>query len=134
MSAIHVAIIDAQAAANVLSGRKQVESRFTHRRRLPYGMVTEGDRIYFKVSGGTIIGHSYAARVSCFSDLTPTAIQNLRRRYNRAVLASPGYWRARRRCRYGVLIWLTRFIRRAAVLPVPRQYGNAWVVLSKPTR
>jgi hypothetical protein len=134
VTAIHVAIIDSEAAASVLSGRKYVESRFTRRRRVPYGMVTEGDKIYFKVSGGSIIGHSYAARVSCFSDLTPAAIQKLRRRYNRAVLASPGYWHARRRCRYGVLIWLTRFVRRAARIRVPRQYGNAWVVLSKPTR
>jgi len=130
MPAIHVAIIDARMAASLLDGRKRVESRFARQRRLPYGRVCPGDRIHFKVSGARIIGHARAIRVREFDDLSPAAMESLRWRYNRAILAPPAYWRARRRCRYGVLIWLGAFIRRASRVAIPRQYGNGWVLLS----
>ncbi len=134
MSAAHVAIIDGRLAAGLLTGHKRVESRFARRRRPPYGRVFPEDEIHFKVSGCDIIGHAPVTRVRQFDKLTPTLIESLRRRYNRLILAPPAYWRARRQCRYGVLIWLGRFRGRAIRLAVPRQYGNAWMVLSEPPR
>jgi ASC-1-like (ASCH) protein len=117
-------------ATGLLSGRKRVESRFARRRRLPYGRVSPGDEVYFKVSGGYIIGRSRVARVRQFDALTPRAIDTLRRRYNQAIKAPDAYWDARRDCRYGVLIWLRGFSRRVRRIPVPRQYGSGWVVLA----
>jgi hypothetical protein len=70
-------------------------------------------------------------RVRQFDNLTPAAIESLRRRYNRNILAPPAYWRARRHCRYGVLIWLGRFTRSLTRLALPRQYGNGWMLLSE---
>lgn len=132
MPAVHIAIIDTPTAARLLAGRKRVESRFSRRRRPPYGRVLVGDRIYFKVAGGQVIGHSFAKRVVQFAHLTPTLVDSLHSRYNRAILAPPAYWAARRDCRFAVLIWLTGFTRRASRLKIPRQYGNGWVLLSRP--
>ena len=129
MSAIHVAIVDRLTAEKLLAGPKRVESRFGKRRCYPHGRVSRGDKIYFKVSGSAIIGHGRVTRVQEFHDLTPTAIDALRKRYNHAVLAPPAYWQARRLCRFGVLIWLTRFTPQSPAIPVPRQYGAGWVVL-----
>lgn len=130
MAAIHVAIVDQRAARELLGGRKQVESRFARRRRLPYGRIWAGDQVYFKLSGGRVIGQWCVARVGLFENLTPEAIESLRARYNGGIRASDDYWRARRDCRYGVLIWLTAFRRRPLPLPVPRQYGAGWMVLA----
>ncbi|MFQ5806608.1 MAG: hypothetical protein ACE5I3_09175 [Phycisphaerae bacterium] len=130
MSAVHVAIIDSRIASGLLDGRKRLETRFARQRRLPYGRICTGDQIYFKVAGRDVIGHCPVLWVREFHDLTPAALEWLRSRYNHAILAPPAYWRARRHCRYGVLIWLGRFTRRASPLMIPRQYGNGWVLLS----
>ena len=132
MGNVHVAIVGPSLAPALHSGHKCIESRFTRRRRPPYGRVFRGDQVYFKVSGGGIIGRSRVARVEQFEDLTPAAMSSLRRRYNAAILAPKAYWHARRDCRYGVLIWLERFSPHRLNLPVPRQYGSGWLVLSVP--
>lgn len=130
MPRIHAAIIDARLAGGLLDGRKRVETRFARQRRLPYGRISVGDEIYFKVSGRDIIGHTSAVRVQHFDDLTPAAIDALRQKYNHAILAPRHYWRARRHCRFGVLIWLGPVNHRAGRATIPRQYGAGWVLLS----
>jgi ASC-1-like (ASCH) protein len=130
VSAVHVAIIDTGMVPGLLDGRKRVESRFARQRRLPYGCVSPGDQIHFKVSGANIIGHAPVTGVREFDDLTPAAVESLRRQYNCAILAPRTYWQARRHCRYGVLIWLGRLTSCTPPLVVPRQYGNGWMVLS----
>ena len=134
MSKVHIAIVDAATATRLASGRKRIESRLARQRRLPYGRVSRGDRIYFKVSGKNIIGLSGVRRVLHLDDLTPPDVDALRLRYDPAILASPGYWASHRHCRYGVLIWLTRFRRRTPPFHVPRQFGNGWLLLSSSDR
>lgn len=129
MPAVHVAIVDGEMARGLLEGGKRIESRFARQRRLPFGRVHPGDRIYFKVAGGDIIGRADARQVVLFDQLTPAAISSLRCRYNHAIRASAAYWHTRRHCRYGVLIWLRRFTRGAWPLAIPRQYGSSWLLL-----
>jgi ASC-1-like (ASCH) protein len=128
----HVAIVDARIARSLVDGRKRVESRFARHRRAPYGRVVPGDSIYFKVAGGEVIGRAPVKRVREFNQLTPKALTALRRRYNDGILAPATYWDARRQCRYGVLIWLGRFVRRTVQIALPRQYGTGWVILPGP--
>lgn len=134
MAAIHVAIIDSYSAATLIEGRKRVESRFMRHRRIPYGYIKVGDMVYFKLTGAFIIGHCRVARVQEFCDLTPRAMEALRVQFNWAIQGPPTYWNARRCCRYGVLIWLRRFVPKPAALQIPRQYGNGWLVLDKARR
>lgn len=130
MSRVHAAIVDARAAGGLLDGRKRLESRFARQRRLPYGRISAGDEIYFKVSGSAVIGRSSVLRVREFDNLTPTAITAIRRRYNHTILAPSAYWHARRDCRFGVLIWLGPFVQQVIRRRIPRQYGAGWVLLS----
>lgn len=134
MPALHLAIVDAHAGRELLRGRKRVESRFARRRRLPYGRLARGDRVLFKIAGGHIIGQARVACLRQLDDLTPDAVDALRRFYNDEIRAPDAYWRARLGCRYGVLIWLAGFTPRAPRLAVPRQYGGGWVLLSRTAR
>jgi len=129
MRAVHVAIVDARIAALLLGGRKRIESRFARQRRLPFGRIRAGDWIYFKVAGGDIIGRCSARRVRHFDSLRPAAIDALRRAYNGFILATPAYWRDRRRCRFGTLVWLGSLVRCGSRPQVPRQHGGAWLLL-----
>jgi hypothetical protein len=132
VSNVHVAIVEPRFARALLSGRKRIESRFSRRRRLPYGHVSRGDQVYFKLSGNRVIGRTRIALVEQFDDLTPAAMTSLRKRYNTDILAPPTYWHARRHSRYGVLIWLERLAPLPHNLPIPRQYGSGWLLLSVP--
>ncbi len=128
-SHIHVAIVGAEVAGQLVAGTKRIESRLYCQKRLPYDRIAPGDTVCFKLSGGEVIGSSTAARVLQFDDLTPQCIERLRRRYNRAVCAPRGYWRAHRHCQYGVLIWLVGFGPPPTRLRIPRQYGSGWITI-----
>lgn len=127
----HLAIIQRRFVEPLLAGQKQIESRFMRQRRLPYGRIAVGDRIYFKASGGAVIGRCRVLRVRQYDRLTPDDFRELRRSHQQAICAPPDYWRSRRQCRFGVLIWLgpVRIVPRFA--PPPRQYGAGWAVLAE---
>lgn len=125
----HVAIVSHAIAASLISGRKRIESRLSRNRRAPVGRIRPGDLIYFKLTGGHIIGLSFAERVLEIVGLCPATIRSLHRAYGRFVAAPPDYWRARRAARYAVLVWLSPFVPLRGPIAVPRQYGSGWIVL-----
>lgn len=129
MAGKHVAIVSRAVAASLISGIKRLESRFTRSRRAPVGCISPGDAIYFKVSGGCIIGLSIAERVVELGGLTPSAVRSLHRAYGGLVAAPRGYWQARRAARYAVLVWLSPLVTPHESVAVPRQYGSGWIVL-----
>lgn len=101
------------------------------RRRLPpFDRISAGDQIYFKSSGGNVIGRCRALKVSQFDNLTANKIFALRDRHNLRIRATAEYWRKRSRCRYGVLIWLGP-VRATARVKVPCQFGSGWVLLAE---
>jgi len=127
----HVAIVGHEAVAALLRRTKHIETRFYRQRRAPVGRVNTGDRIHFKITGGSIIGTSSVLAVREFANLSPTSLRRLRALYGASVRASARYWAARARCRYGVLIWLGPLHAPAGPIRVPRQYGTAWIVLRR---
>lgn len=134
MGRAHVAIIDDSAVRQLLSGRKRIETRFYCSRRPPFDRIGVGDRIYFKRAGGEIIGTTYARIILQFHALTPGRIDQLCHDHNCCVCAPAHYWRARRHCRYGVLIWIGPLEPAPRQIVVPRQYGSAWISLETRVR
>jgi hypothetical protein len=128
-SHIHVAIVSTDAGRCLTAGTKRIESRLYLHRRPPYDCIAPGDTVCFKLSGGQILAASSATRVLQFDNLTPQRIDRLHRRYNGAVCAPGRFWRARRHCRYGVLIWITDLRPAPPGLHIPRQYGTGWLTL-----
>jgi hypothetical protein len=125
----HVAIVRRDVVGDLLVHAKSIETRFYRRRRAPLGRVNVGDKIHFKVSGGSIIGLARVVAVREFHGLTPRHIRQIQAKWGAGVRACGAYWRGRAKCRYGMLIWLSRLEAEPGALVVPRQYGNAWVVL-----
>jgi hypothetical protein len=120
----HVAIVSAWAAAALVRGSKRLETRFCRQRRAPYARIQAGDTVHFKLCGGSVLGSAHVVAVEELGELTRNRIDRLRRRYAEAVCAPAVYWSARRRCRYGVLIWLGPLDAPPRRLLVPRQYGG----------
>jgi len=127
--AVHVAILASPYDQMVVDGRKRIESRLTKGPRPPFGAVTPGDVVYIKRSAGPFVARAEAARVLMADQLTPEAIDELVKRYNRWIGGNDDYWRAKRSCRYATLIWL-RNIDLVSVGPRYRvQHMRAWYVL-----
>jgi hypothetical protein len=126
---LHLAIVDRVTAQRLLSGQKRIETRFSKSRRAPFGRVVRGDILLFKLSGGHTLGMSEATLVREYDRLDRATLGGVRRRHGKWICAPEAYWRARRHCRYGTLIWLSPLRPPPESFQPQRQYGNGWVVL-----
>jgi hypothetical protein len=131
---VHLAIVDRWTGESLLAGRKRVETRFSRSRRAPFGRVRRGDIVLFKVSSGKLLCTSVVKRVQHYERLDAGKIGQIRRQHGKLICASAAYWRERRDCRYGSLIWLGRRGPPPESFQPPRQYGNGWVVLGPKSR
>ena len=79
----HVAIIKRSwgLLPKLLSGQKQIESRWYKTKHLPWGKITVGDTVYFKNSGEPISLQSTVKNILSFDNLTPTKIKNILVKY-----------------------------------------------------
>ncbi|MFW6059224.1 MAG: ASCH domain-containing protein [Phycisphaeraceae bacterium] len=104
--ATHIAILQRPYLDLVLAGRKTLESRLTKTAQPPFGVVSPGDRIYLKRSGGPFAAIARAGDVHSYDNLTPTHIDKLRKRFNDRVRGNADYWRMKRNARYATFIEL----------------------------
>ena len=65
----------------ILSGEKQIESRWYQTKHLPWGKITVGDTIYFKNSGEPITVSAQVKDVISFDNLTPAKVQDILDQY-----------------------------------------------------
>ena len=64
----HLAIFKGDGAEKILTGKKTIESRFSKNKIAPYGVVSAGDLVYMKLSGGAIIGQFRVKKVIYYDD------------------------------------------------------------------
>ncbi len=130
---VHVAIIRRPYDRLLLDGRKRIESRLTKTALPPFGCITPGERIYFKISSGPFFAVATTARVLSVDALNPTDIDTLRKRYDKWICGDPAYWKAKRHCRFATLIWL-RDVEPTSLHPQYKpQYMRAWYTLAGAT-
>lgn len=110
----------------ILSGGKVLECRLSRTARAPFGRISPGERIFLKLSGGPVCGEALSERVLFFDGLTPARIEQLRRRYDRLVMAGEEFWLSRSAARYCSLIWLSG-VRRVEPYRISRRGMNAWI-------
>ena len=83
----HVAILSKSSGLleKILSGRKQIESRWYASRFPPWGKISVGDAIYFKYSGAPVQAKARVKAVKQFSDLTPSRVSDLWHHYGKLI-------------------------------------------------
>src|SRR3989338_8016897 len=65
----------------ILSGQKTIESRRYNTKYPPRDRIKIGDTVYFKDSGEPVTLKAQVTKVLQFSDLTPTKVHDLLRKY-----------------------------------------------------
>ena len=129
----HVAVVHKKYAKHILDGKKTAELRLSKNRIAPFGRISKGETVYFKIASGSICARARVDRIEQFEGLTPKELKALRTRLNKVVLGDDSYWNLKQSARFGTVIYL------AAVKPcdVGPDYSHAraanpraaWLVL-----
>ncbi|TSD03460.1 MAG: hypothetical protein Athens071416_141 [Parcubacteria group bacterium Athens0714_16] len=84
---VHIAIMKKSwgFVPKILSGEKTIESRWYQTRRVPWGVITSDDVVYFKNSGEPITVQVVVSSCIQFSDLTPIKITKILNKYHKEI-------------------------------------------------
>jgi len=129
MTNSHLVILKRPYLDAILTGRKTIESRFMRTSRAPFGKISPGDKLFFKITSGPVCATGRVQKVMSFDNLTPKRLQQIRRTYNDRIIAPDRYWDEKRHCKKGVLIWLDR-VKPIEPVRINKKDWRAWVVLT----
>ena len=126
---IHVAIMNKRFGDlidKILSGEKEVESRWSKNKIAPWGRVKCNDRIYFKNSGEPVIAVASVSKVLQFENLDPVKVRRILTKWPLV-----DYEWAKNK-KYCVLMWLKnpKKIKSFKINKFGFGLGCAWITVS----
>ena len=130
MGNAHLVILRKEYVEAILKGRKTIESRFTMNRREYWKKILYGDRLFIKQSSGPVCATAEVMKVQYYEGLTVERIEQIKKKYNHLISGEDEYWRSKKDCRYGVLVWLGK-VEPIEPVRIDKRDWRAWVVLSK---
>jgi ASC-1-like (ASCH) protein len=130
MANSHLVILKKPYLQAILTGRKKIESRFTKTKRLGFGKVSVGDKLFLKESSGLVCATVIVEKVEKFEFLTPEKILELKRRYNYSICGSDKYWQSKLDCRFGFLVWL-KDVTPIEPVRICKKDWRAWITLTE---
>lgn len=129
-SVAHLVILKREYINEILSGDKSIESRFMKRKGIPFGKISRGDKLFFKISAGPVCASGEVEKVKCVKNLTSEKIKQIRKQYGNLIGGTKEYWKTIEEKRFCVLIWLKN-TRPIAEKKINKRDRRAWVILSK---
>lgn len=130
MSNYHLVILKRPYLEAILAGRKRIESRFTKTKRVHFGRVLPGDKLFLKESSGPVCAVAKAAAVKNFENLTHEQIAALKEQYNHLIVGGDEYWQSKVDCKFGFLVWL-KDVERIEPVRIRKKDWRAWVILTE---
>ena len=104
---IHIAIMSHKSLLDkILAGEKTIESRFSRVKSAPFGQIAAGDDVYFKLSGGPVLGRARVARVEEYDNLTPHQIEDLAKKYRQELALSEDFLARKMESKFASLLFL----------------------------
>lgn len=128
---VHLAVFVEPYLGYVLDGTKTVESRFSQRSIPPYRVVSPGDVILLKQSGGPVVGVCRIAD-AWFYELNPSSWRDVRGFAKALRVEGETFWDARADASYATLMRIEH-PRTVAPLGCVKRDRRGWVVLHRPT-
>ncbi|MDP3973388.1 MAG: hypothetical protein Q8P92_01010 [Candidatus Daviesbacteria bacterium] len=126
----HLAIFKGDGANLILSGKKIIESRFSKRKNVPFGVISKGDLVYMKKSGKDVIGQFRVQKVIFFDGLETKDMEDIKLQYGKEIAADEVYWKRKENSRFGSLIFVgesSRFL--TSPIKLAKKDLRGWVVL-----
>lgn len=113
----HLAIFNKDTIAQIFSGKKQIETRFSQKRIAPYGAVSVGDTIYIKPPGQEIVGQFSVKKVIYMESFEVGDIEQFSQNY-------------RKTARFATIIFMDnieQFL--TSPIKIPKKNLSGWMVL-----
>lgn len=127
----HLAIFQDWAIHDILTGKKQVEGRFSKFKIAPFGKVSSGDRVLMKPPGKPVLGEFVVDRVFHFDHPTVEEIEEIKEKYKEELVLPSHFWSKKDEINYVTLMYIGR---RQKFLTTPAQVTKkdlrGWVVLT----
>jgi hypothetical protein len=126
----HLAIFEGSAIADILSGKRAIEGRFSQIKIAPFGKVSAGDIVLMKSPGGPLMGEFVVDRVLYFDHPKKEEIEEIKRKFKKALRLDEDFWWKKEKISYASLI----FIRQTSQYLTPptivkKRDLRGWVVL-----
>lgn len=125
---IHLAVMNRDPLLKLLSGEKRIESRFSLKRCVPHGRVSEGERIFFKEASGPVRATAVVCSVFTTSLASPAELESIRAIYGRWIQADDAFWSSKSGARWATLMGLGDLLP-LTPFPVAKRDPRPWVVL-----
>jgi ASC-1-like (ASCH) protein len=130
----HVALVRPPFIAEILAGRKTIETRLAATRRPPFNRAQPGERIFFKQTAGP---WRAAARIAHAEHIELRSHRHLMQLFNErrhdiaghALEEARAFFRQRTGARFASFLTLADVTPITAGPTIPRLHGNAWLCL-----
>ena len=129
----HLVILKPQYLDLVLVGTKTLECRLSRTRRLPFGAVRPGDRLWLKRSAGPIVAKARAESVESIELNGARSLEMIESRYRVELGVDTEFFRERANTRYVTLIRFDN-VRRIPALRIEKRDRRAWIILPGPPK
>lgn len=126
----HLAIFTGNGGQLILEGKKTIETRLSQAKIAPFGVISTGDMVYIKPSGGDIIGQFKVKKVIFYDNLDLSDLNYLREKYGEQVAADEAYWERKKSSKYATLIFIgtsSKFI--TSPIKLSKKDLRGWVVI-----
>lgn len=127
----HLAIFDKTAAEVLFSGKKKIDGRFSQIKIAPYGKVAAGDVVLVKIGGGKIVGQFTCDRVLCFDHPTNLELEEIKRKYGKAMGMPQTFWLDHEKVNYVTLMFIGQVNKFIIAPEIKKRDLRPWVVLEK---
>lgn len=126
----HLAIFKGTAAQDILSGKKTVEARFSKSKIAPYGVISAGDLVYIKPTGGEPIGQFKVKKVIFYDGMEESDLGQIKKIFGDEIVQDNVFWQAKKGSKYGTLIFIGEcdpFL--TSPIRIKKRDQRGWVVL-----
>lgn len=131
----HLAIFTELAITQILTGQKTVETRFSQKRIVPFGVVSSGDTVFMKLSGHDICGQFKVKKVVSFENLDSNDWAVIKKSYGKELsigeeALDEKYFEARKFAKYGTVLFIDQ-VEQLITSPFTfkKKDRRGWVVL-----
>lgn len=131
----HLAIISKQAIEQIIKGKKTIESRFSQKKIVPFGVVHPNDTVYFKEPGKDICGQFSVKKVISFENIDEEDWGTVIKFYGKRISLSikdldVKFFEAHKKSKFGTLIFINSVEQLiTAPFSIKKKDQRGWVVL-----
>lgn len=127
----HLVILKKLYLDRILSGRKTVECRVSRIRRPPFAVVSPGDTLWLKQSGGLVVATASVHRVEFVHPLAESELAVLRDRYRNSLQADQAFFDDQLEAKYATFVQFSH-VRRLEPFRIRKPSRHARLVLQAP--